>query len=202
MMLGLGVPGTIAVIGYPIVQALVLSRQFKAGALQPTSMFFVHYGHLVENYRPRLYFWGSVVELRKLALVAVVLGLQSVSSLAQLVGCWVVLLVYAWCMQGLLPYPFKLLNKLYMATNVVLLAFVWVNVLVAALGSSMSESASVALHGATLLLVGVMLFVLLVCCCRRLCHVLKHTSWAKLRRTLARGQASAAQHVRRTLSCP
>eukprot|EP00775_Hariotina_reticulata_P009190 gene9190-9356_t len=189
--------GTIAILTYPCLQAYLLSRQAKAGGLQPTSLFFVRYGHLVENFRPRLYFWGSVVELRKLALVAVVLGLQSVSSLAQLLGCWVILMVYAWSTQALLPYPYKLLNKLYMATNVALLAFVWLNMLVAAAGSSLGERGVLALQICSLLIAATMLLVLLIFCCRRVQQFARKAFWSLLKQACRRGQATVAAGIRR-----
>jgi hypothetical protein len=202
MMLGLGVPGTIAILTYPCLQAYLLARQAKSGSLQPTSLFFVHYGHLVENFRPRLYFWGSVVELRKLALVAVVLGSQGAGSLAQLLGCWLILMVYSWSTQALLPYPYKLLNKLYMATNVALLAFVWLNMLVAAAGSSLGEGGVLALQICSLLIAGIMLVVLLTFCCHRARHVARSkAAWTTLKAAVRQGQATVSEGIRRQVTC-
>lgn len=73
LVLGVGVPGTLLLLAYPIVQAALLGHQAAAGRLTSTSDFFAGYGQLVEDFRPRLFFWGSIVELRKLALVRVLL---------------------------------------------------------------------------------------------------------------------------------
>jgi len=85
----------------------------------------------VEDFRPRLFYWGSIVELRKLVLVAVVLGLASTGVISQLVGCSLVLLAFCSANMGLLPYPYRLLNRLHLSSAGVLLAVVWLNLFVA-----------------------------------------------------------------------
>jgi hypothetical protein len=85
----------------------------------------------VEDFRPRLFFWASIVELRKLLLVAVVLGFESTGVLSQLMACACVLLAYCAALMGLLPYPYRVLNRLHLSAGGVLLTVVWINLYIA-----------------------------------------------------------------------
>ncbi|WIA09259.1 hypothetical protein OEZ85_008667 [Tetradesmus obliquus] len=136
LALGLGIPGALLLLAYPLAQALVLARRVAAGQVTGTSEFFARYGHLVEDFRPRLFFWASVVELRKLLLVAVVLGFESTGVLSQLMACGALLLGYCAALMGLLPYPYRLLNRLHLAAGGVLLAVVWINLYIATDGDA------------------------------------------------------------------
>uniref|UniRef100_A0A383WJ95 EF-hand domain-containing protein n=1 Tax=Tetradesmus obliquus TaxID=3088 RepID=A0A383WJ95_TETOB len=136
LALGLGIPGALLLLAYPLAQALVLARRVAAGQVTGTSEFFARYGHLVEDFRPRLFFWASIVELRKLLLVAVVLGFESTGVLSQLMACGALLLGYCAALMGLLPYPYRLLNRLHLAAGGVLLAVVWINLYIATDGDA------------------------------------------------------------------
>ncbi|WIA29337.1 hypothetical protein OEZ86_011842 [Tetradesmus obliquus] len=136
LALGLGIPGALLLLAYPLAQALVLARRVAAGQVTGTSEFFARYGHLVEDFRPRLFFWASLVELRKLLLVAVVLGFESTGVLSQLMACGALLLGYCAALMGLLPYPYRLLNRLHLAAGGVLLAVVWINLYIATDGDA------------------------------------------------------------------
>eukprot|EP00775_Hariotina_reticulata_P014566 gene14566-14695_t len=171
--LGLGVPGALLLLAYPLLQGVILARQAAAGQLQPTSEFFASYGHLVEDFRPRLFYWGSIVELRKLVLVAVVLGLASTGVISQLLGCSLVLLAFCSANMGLLPYPYRLLNRLHLGSAGVLLAVVWLNLFVAVgeeggvLSGGISGKHSVVLQLISVALVVVMIGVLVYLCAVR-----------------------------------
>uniref|UniRef100_A0A383W6F7 EF-hand domain-containing protein n=4 Tax=Tetradesmus obliquus TaxID=3088 RepID=A0A383W6F7_TETOB len=168
--LALGIPGTLALLAYPLLQGVILHRKAQQGQLTPTSDWFGSYGHLVEDFRPRLFYWGSIVELRKLVLVAVVLGLASTGVISQLVGCSLVLLGFAAATMGLLPYPYRVLNRLHLACAAVLLAVVWLNLFVAvgeeggALSGGISGGHSLALQLLSVALVVAMVAVLLGMC--------------------------------------
>eukprot|EP00775_Hariotina_reticulata_P014569 gene14569-14698_t len=157
----------------PLLQGVILARQAAAGQLQPTSEFFASYGHLVEDFRPRLFYWGSIVELRKLVLVAVVLGLASTGVISQLLGCSLVLLAFCSANMGLLPYPYRLLNRLHLGSAGVLLAVVWLNLFVAVgeeggvLSGGISGKHSVVLQLISVALVVVMIGVLVYLCAVR-----------------------------------
>jgi hypothetical protein len=71
------------------------------------------------------------VELRKLLLVAVVLGFESTGVLSQLMACGCVLLAYCAALMGLLPYPYRVLNRLHLSAGGVLLTVVWINLYIA-----------------------------------------------------------------------
>jgi hypothetical protein len=169
--LALGIPGTLALLAYPLLQGIILGRKAREGQLTPTSEFFGSYGHLVEDFRPRLFYWGSIVELRKLVLVAVVLGLASTGVISQLVGCSLVLLGFCAATMGLLPYPYRVLNRLHLGCAAVLLAVVWLNLFVAvgeeggALSGGISGSHSLALQLLSVALVVLMVAIMLAMCC-------------------------------------
>jgi hypothetical protein len=169
--LALGIPGTLALLAYPLLQGIILGRKAREGKLTPTSEFFGSYGHLVEDFRPRLFYWGSIVELRKLVLVAVVLGLASTGVISQLVGCSLVLLGFCAATMGLLPYPYRVLNRLHLGCAAVLLAVVWLNLFVAvgeeggALSGGISGGHSLALQLLSVALVVLMVAVMLAMCC-------------------------------------
>lgn len=146
LALALGLPGILLLLAYPILQGVILARQVAAGHLQATSDFFARYGHLVENFRPRLFYWGSIVELRKLVLVAVVLGLESTGIESQLLACTLVLLAYVGAVMGMLPYPYRVLNRLHLSSGLVLLAVVWINLFVAA-GDDEGDALSAGMMG-------------------------------------------------------
>lgn len=168
--LGLGVPGTLLLLAYPLAQGILIAHRATAGQLTPTSDFFADYGHLVEAFRPRLFYWGSIVELRKLVLVAVVLGLASTGVISQLVGCCFVLLGFCAATMGLLPYPYRLLNRLHLGSAGVLLAVVWLNLFVAVgeegglLSGGISLNHSLALQFLSVVLVIIMILLLLSLC--------------------------------------
>lgn len=177
--LGLGIPGTLLLLTYPLLQGIILAREANAGRLTPTSEFFADYGHLVEDFRPRLFYWGSIVELRKLVLVALVLGLASTGVISQLVGCSLVLLGYCAATMGLLPYPYRLLNRLHLGSTGVLLAVLWLNLFVAVgeeggmLSGGMSPKQSLALQLLSVALVIMMILILLCMCTVRLYRKVK-----------------------------
>jgi hypothetical protein len=169
--LALGIPGTLALLAYPLLQGIILGRKAREGQLTPTSDFFGSYGHLVEDFRPRLFYWGSIVELRKLVLVAVVLGLASTGVISQLVGCSLVLLGFCAATMGLLPYPYRVLNRLHLGCAAVLLAVVWLNLFVAVgeeggvLSGGISGGHSLALQLLSVALVVIMVAIMLGMCC-------------------------------------
>jgi hypothetical protein len=154
-----------------LLQGIILGRKARQGQLTPTSEFFGSYGHLVEDFRPRLFYWGSIVELRKLVLVAVVLGLASTGVISQLVGCSLVLLGFCAATMGLLPYPYRVLNRLHLGCAAVLLAVVWLNLFVAvgeeggALSGGISGGHSLALQLLSVALVVLMVAIMLAMCC-------------------------------------
>ncbi|KAF6262547.1 hypothetical protein COO60DRAFT_614750 [Scenedesmus sp. NREL 46B-D3] len=168
LALALGIPGTLLLLAYPLTQALVLARQVAAGQVTATSEFFARYGHLVQDFRPRLFFWASIVELRKLLLVAVVLGFESTGVLSQLMACGCVLLAYCAALMGLLPYPYRVLNRLHLSAGGVLLTVVWINLYIAtddegdALSAGASGRRSLGLQFLSVILVLAMVAVLLM----------------------------------------
>lgn len=205
LALGLGIPGTLLLLAYPLLQGVILARKAAAGQLTPTSEFFGNYGHLVEDFRPRLFYWGSIVELRKLVLVAVVLGLASTGVISQLVGCSFVLLGFCAATMGLLPYPYRVLNRLHLGSAGVLLAVVWLNLFVAVgeeggvLSGGISRHSSLALQLLSVALVVMMVAVLLGMCghmlYRKLVELLDvdkdgRISWADLTATVAKMRSS------------
>lgn len=208
--LGLGIPGTLLLLTYPLLQGILLSRQAAAGHLTPTSEFFADYGHLVEDFRPRLFYWGSIVELRKLVLVAVVLGLASTGVISQLVGCSLVLLGFCAATMGLLPYPYRLLNRLHLGSAGVLLAVVWLNLFIAVgeeggiLSGGISPKHSLALQLLSVALVVLMILLLLCMCTVRLYRKVRgyldvdgdgKISWADIQAVLARLRAKRSRGV-------
>ncbi len=132
----------------------------------------IHTYTRIHPHRPRLFFWGSIVELRKLVLVSMVLGLGSSGAAAQLTGCAAVLLAYCCALMCLLPYPFRMLNRLHLATDAVLLSVVWANLYVliagqdrgAALSLGIPPIQSAALQIASIAIVLGMMTLLLTLC--------------------------------------
>jgi hypothetical protein len=122
----------------------------------------------VEDFRPRLFFWASIVELRKLLLVAVVLGFESTGVLSQLMACGFVLLGYCAALMGLLPYPYRVLNRLHLSAGGVLLTVVWINLYIAtddegdALSAATVGRRSLGLQFLSVILVIAMVAVLLL----------------------------------------
>eukprot|EP00883_Tetradesmus_obliquus_P004153 jgi/Sobl393_1/14475/SZX77538.1 len=177
LALGLGIPGALLLLAYPLAQALVLARRVAAGQVTGTSEFFARYGHLVEDFRPRLFFWASIVELRKLLLVAVVLGFESTGVLSQLMACGALLLGYCAALMGLLPYPYRLLNRLHLAAGGVLLAVVWINLYIATDGDAGDALSAAALGRRSLglqllsvvLVLAMVALLLLMFSCRPCC---------------------------------
>lgn len=214
--LGLGIPGALLLLAYPLLQAIILARKADAGYLTPTSEFFADYGHLVEDFRPRLFYWGSVVELRKLVLVALVLGLASIGQMSQLIACSVVIGGYCTAIMGFLPYPYVLLNRLHLGCAGVLLAVLWLNLFVALgeegglLSEGISPQQSLVLQLLSVVIVIVMTLLLLCMCKIRLYRSLQgildvdgdgRISWADLRAVSARLVArSRVRRMPRSLS--
>ncbi len=64
-------------LGWPAwLQWLLRWRLSRQGELRTYSRSWVRYGELWENFRRRLYWWGSIKELRKLALILVLVAMQ------------------------------------------------------------------------------------------------------------------------------
>jgi hypothetical protein len=57
-------------------QWLMLWLLSRRGEMRRYSHAWVRYGELWEDFRPRLYWWGSIKELRKLGLILVLVLLQ------------------------------------------------------------------------------------------------------------------------------
>lgn len=55
----------------PVLQLLLLKRMAHRGEVCFGSHAWVFYGDVWESFRPRIYWWASIKELRKLALILV-----------------------------------------------------------------------------------------------------------------------------------
>lgn len=218
LVFGLGVPGLLLLLAYPLGQALLLSRKAVRGELAPNTSFYADYGNKFESYRPRLYYWESVTLLVKLALVAVVLCLESSGPVAQLLGCSLVLLVHLALLMAMLPYPARLLNHLSLTGVGALLAVVWLSMLSAVreeLGRRVppgaarsSQLQNLLLQLMSMLLVVAVVLLMLAAIARRL-YVVAHkfvdadgdgrVSKADIRATAARLQARLQEQWRLSL---
>ncbi len=84
--LAVGVPALLAAVAYPLALWGWLHHHSRKGHLQQGTHFWASFAHMWAPYRKRLYAWGSVREGRKLALLAIVLGLRVYGGLAQMLG--------------------------------------------------------------------------------------------------------------------
>eukprot|EP00775_Hariotina_reticulata_P004934 gene4934-5176_t len=127
LVLAAGIPALIIlVLGFPLLQlaAVVhLRRKPDGGLANPAS--WADYGMLYQDYRPRMFAWGVMRELRKLLLVAVVVGLAAQPGSLQMLGAWLVMLMLLLSHAALCPFSSWQLNGL----QVVLLGAVCITVL-------------------------------------------------------------------------
>jgi hypothetical protein len=95
LVLAAGIPALIVlVLGFPLLQLAVvvhIRRKPGGGLANPAS--WADYGLLYQDYRPRMFAWGAVRELRKLLLVAVVVGLAAQPVSLQMLGTWLIMLL-------------------------------------------------------------------------------------------------------------
>jgi hypothetical protein len=123
----IGVPMLLLLVAYPV--ALIASLGLRQASLAPGGNFYANYGHLYQDFRPELFFWGAVMEVRKLLLAGIVVGMQPFGTSPQLVGCWVLLMASVLVMSLLLPWQPGRLSQLHLLASSALAFAVLLNLM-------------------------------------------------------------------------
>lgn len=115
--IALGLPVLLLLVAFPALQAALLVRQAHSkpdSLYQP--LFWTHYGFVFSDYRPRMYLWGCLREVRQLVLITLVVVLQArPEAQAQLIAGWMLVLLLLGLHAALAPFKSKLLNTLQLA---------------------------------------------------------------------------------------
>jgi hypothetical protein len=130
-VLAVGLPGLFIIIAYPALIAIVLVTLKRRGRPFYGSRFWALYGFMYQDFRPRIYFFRAVTELRKLAFVAAIVGLGSQSTAAQLLGAWGVSLAMLLSHLGLSPMHHRAVSRLQTASLGAIAAAVLLQLLIA-----------------------------------------------------------------------
>jgi hypothetical protein len=118
------------VVGFPLTQTLLL------GAYMPKSItealegrFWADYGTLYDFYRPRLFLWGSITEVRKLLLLGLIIAVQPRGPAPQALALESGLLLLVFAQLWVLPLRRKRMNMLQVAMLCAVLQTVHLGVL-------------------------------------------------------------------------
>ncbi|KAF6259902.1 hypothetical protein COO60DRAFT_944555 [Scenedesmus sp. NREL 46B-D3] len=206
LALSVGLPVLLLLIAFSALQAALLARRARRkpdGLYKPE--FWTHYGFLYGDYRPRMYLWGCLRELRLLVLITLVVVLQAQpEAQVQLLAGWVLVLLLLGLHAALAPFKTRQLNALQLAMLASLSFTLYAGVL-SSISGFPAAAASTMQHAAVL--VDAAVAVTLLCALLWRARLMfdydgdGRVSWADVRCTFAQHGGAVSVAVGAALAC-